>query len=326
MRTALLPRRFPVRRDVDVRADASRAEGQMSFSDAFWPDQRTLAVTVARIGGGGLDAVQGAVAFRQTLRAAIEVEPTPQAALSLCLSATRLPDVSAALMRLDVDDGTLSVGTIGNAYAQAAAGTGIPSTLEPGGIVRLTAGEVAFAEGGETGIDALMAGARFGARGGCAAAVLFKAPKRTATAATFSLPNDHAAIPGLLGEVQHFLAHGAVAEDDTAGLDVALDEILSNAIAYAFRDGTAHEILVAPTLSGDRLTIEIRDDGAPFDPLRIPAPDLSDDLDGREIGGLGMHFVRTVVDDVAYRRCEGWNVLTLGKRLSRANRLQEARS
>jgi anti-sigma regulatory factor (Ser/Thr protein kinase) len=47
----------------------------------------------------------------------------------------------------------------------------------------------------------------------------------------------------------------------------------------------------------------------------VPEPDLSADLEHRHIGGLGMHFVRSLLDSVAYKRSNGWNVLTLEKRL-----------
>lgn len=321
-----MPPPFPVRRDVAVRAAVSDARDQLSFSDAFWPEQGVLAVAAVRIAGSGVEAARAAVALRQVLRAAVEVERDPQAALALCLDAVSYEGVAAALLRLDTGSGALSTGTVGQARVTVPQ-DGKRSVLSAGDVVWLTAGDVeppGKAAGAD--LDALVAPAAANAADGCVAAVLFKAPARTTKAATFSLPNDHAAIPGLLAQVQRFLERGAVAEDDAAGVEVALDEILSNAISYAFGDGMAHEILVAPSLAGDRLTIEIRDDGAPFNPLLVPPPNLSDDIDERQIGGLGMHFVRTVMDDVEYRRCDGWNVLTLGKRLTRAPQLQETRS
>ncbi len=85
-------------------------------------------------------------------------------------------------------------------------------------------------------------------------------------------------------------------------------------ISYAFRDGARHIIDVEISFAGNCLSIEIRDDGSPFDPLKIPPPDLTSELAEREVGGLGIHFVRTVADEVGYRREEGWNILRLVKR------------
>ncbi len=78
---------------------------------------------------------------------------------------------------------------------------------------------------------------------------------------------------------------------------------------------TSDEILIEVNVEGDRLMIDIRDDGAPFDPLSIPEPDLSVELEERQIGGLGMYFVRSLLDNIEYRRSNGWNVVSLEKRL-----------
>jgi anti-sigma regulatory factor (Ser/Thr protein kinase) len=59
----------------------------------------------------------------------------------------------------------------------------------------------------------------------------------------------------------------------------------------------------------------ISDDSAPFDPLSLDTPDTTLDLDSRGIGGLGIHLIRTMMDDVAYRHSNGQNHLTMTKQL-----------
>jgi anti-sigma regulatory factor (Ser/Thr protein kinase) len=127
--------------------------------------------------------------------------------------------------------------------------------------------------------------------------------------------NDLGAIPALLGDLAKFLHQQSVDETTAPGLEVALDEILTNVVSYGYRDGHAHEVMVTLRVEKELLTIEISDDGAPFDPLTVPEPDLSADIEHRHIGGLGMHFVRTLLDRLAYKRSNGWNILTLEKRL-----------
>jgi serine/threonine-protein kinase RsbW len=61
---------------------------------------------------------------------------------------------------------------------------------------------------------------------------------------------------------------------------------------------------------------EVFDDGIAFDPLKVPPPDLTADLGSRPIGGLGVHFVKTLMDEVAYRRDGNRNVLTMRKRFA----------
>ncbi len=53
-------------------------------------------------------------------------------------------------------------------------------------------------------------------------------------------------------------------------------------------------------LDAPHLTIEFIDDGDPFDPLAAPPPDLEAPLEERDLGGLGVHIVRSLADEVRY--------------------------
>jgi anti-sigma regulatory factor (Ser/Thr protein kinase) len=64
-------------------------------------------------------------------------------------------------------------------------------------------------------------------------------------------------------------------------------------------------------LAGERLIVTITDDGVPFNPLSMAAPRTDLALEDREIGGMGIHLVRNLVDDVSYHRRIDRNVLTL---------------
>ena len=66
-------------------------------------------------------------------------------------------------------------------------------------------------------------------------------------------------------------------------------------------------------LDGSRLRFELEDDARPFDPLSARIPDLETSADRRQIGGLGIHLVRTIMDRVAYRRVGDTNRLILEK-------------
>jgi anti-sigma regulatory factor (Ser/Thr protein kinase) len=94
-------------------------------------------------------------------------------------------------------------------------------------------------------------------------------------------------------------------------VNLALEEVVINVMNYGHDDGL-HEIDIILTADEESLTIEIVDDGRPFDPLTdAPKPDVNADLEDRNIGGLGIHLVRKMMDDVRYRREEGKNHLTL---------------
>jgi anti-sigma regulatory factor (Ser/Thr protein kinase) len=97
------------------------------------------------------------------------------------------------------------------------------------------------------------------------------------------------------------------------GLLVAVEEAFVNVCSYAYPDGDG-EIELACGADGDAFVLEISDRGSPFDILSLPDPDTTLDIMDREIGGLGVYFIRRLTDDVSYRRENGQNILRLALR------------
>ncbi len=97
--------------------------------------------------------------------------------------------------------------------------------------------------------------------------------------------------------------------------NLALDELITNIVNYAYEEpDTAPDIRLILTESEDQLTIVLEDQGIPFNPFHeAPKPSLEDELDERRIGGLGIHFVTTLMDETAYERLNNTNrvILTL---------------
>ena len=96
-------------------------------------------------------------------------------------------------------------------------------------------------------------------------------------------------------------------------LNLSLDELLTNTISYGYDDGDSHRIDVAVRMEGSAIVVEISDDAKPFDPADAPQPDTGAMLEDRPIGGLGVHFVRKMMDGFRYSRSGGRNVVTLTK-------------
>lgn len=95
---------------------------------------------------------------------------------------------------------------------------------------------------------------------------------------------------------------------------LVIEELGINVVNHASVDKIP-EIEIAVTSEPDMLTIHIADDGQPFDPLSdAPPPDLTSPLEGRLPGGLGIHLVRSIMDEMTYRREQGKNHLALTKR------------
>jgi len=101
---------------------------------------------------------------------------------------------------------------------------------------------------------------------------------------------------------------------ETLDAQISADEACSNVIAYAYpgREGGIH--IVCETGDG-YFAVTVSDDGMPFNPLAIPEPDLTSDLDNRDLGGLGIHLIRSLMDEVDYERRDDKNVLVMKKKV-----------
>jgi anti-sigma regulatory factor (Ser/Thr protein kinase) len=98
-------------------------------------------------------------------------------------------------------------------------------------------------------------------------------------------------------------------------IHIVLDELLHNTIVYGFAGRKGGEVTVEVELLADRVSVTLSDDGRPFDPFGRAAPDTTLSVDERRIGGLGIHLVRQMMDEVSYQRRAGRNVVVLAKRL-----------
>jgi serine/threonine-protein kinase RsbW len=96
--------------------------------------------------------------------------------------------------------------------------------------------------------------------------------------------------------------------------DHALAEHLQNIADHA-RSPT---VTIEFSVIGETLTIRIIDHGAPFDPTQAPDPDFTVPMDRRPVGGLGVHMVRKLMDQVCYTRRDGCNELVMTKRFERS--------
>lgn len=122
-------------------------------------------------------------------------------------------------------------------------------------------------------------------------------------------------MPGVASVVERFGAEHKVPGQVINDVNVALDEVLSNIISYAYDHAERSEIVVRLACRAGEILVDIEDAGKPFDPLQAPAPDLGTTLEERKIGGLGIHFIKSLMDAVVYARVDGINRLQLRKKL-----------
>lgn len=120
-----------------------------------------------------------------------------------------------------------------------------------------------------------------------------------------SIRNAMAELKGLNAELGPFLETHHVPYRAAYAIDLAIDELVSNVIRYAYVDDETHLIDLEIVIEGGQVILRIVDDGRPFDPRTGPALDLH--AEDREAGGLGLLLVLDMVDTLKYRRTEDNN-------------------
>src|SRR5262245_20554636 len=113
--------------------------------------------------------------------------------------------------------------------------------------------------------------------------------------------------------VDDFGAQCRLSNEVIVALNVSLDEIINNIISYGYEDSGRHDIVVRIELQNSAVEVVVEDDGKPFNPLLVAPPDLT--TKPRQIGGVGLHFVRNLMDGLEYARRGDINQLRLMKKI-----------
>jgi len=101
----------------------------------------------------------------------------------------------------------------------------------------------------------------------------------------------------------------------TNAVNLSLDEIVSNIVMHGYRDKPGR-LSIDLRFNRRTVSIMIEDRGQPFDPTRAKAEPMRGSLATRRPGGLGLLFVRNLMDNITYQRAGAINRLQLVKRLS----------
>jgi serine/threonine-protein kinase RsbW len=92
-------------------------------------------------------------------------------------------------------------------------------------------------------------------------------------------------------------------------VELVVEEIVANICRYSYGDQLGSVELCCEQLDGAKLALEFVDYGQAFNILALAAPDLSADLDQRDVGGIGVPMLRALIDEASYRREDTRNVL-----------------
>ncbi|WP_168735325.1 ATP-binding protein [Pseudothauera rhizosphaerae] len=133
-----------------------------------------------------------------------------------------------------------------------------------------------------------------------------------------TLSTDLGAIPALADAFAEWAEEAGVAAGTVFQVNLALEELITNVILHGLGPGAPGRISLRVRRQDDVLEMELRDDAPPFDPFQLPPPVLTQGIEEREVGGLGVHFVRTLMDEWHYAREDGHNLVRLRKVLEAA--------
>jgi anti-sigma regulatory factor (Ser/Thr protein kinase) len=99
-------------------------------------------------------------------------------------------------------------------------------------------------------------------------------------------------------------------------MTLILEELYTNTITHGASDGRDIFIEINLGIDKNELVMTYKDNGIPFNVLELPDPDLTASIENREVGGLGVHYVKVLTDSVEYEYVEKQNVLKMKKKLS----------
>ncbi|MBF0157906.1 MAG: SpoIIE family protein phosphatase [Magnetococcales bacterium] len=123
-------------------------------------------------------------------------------------------------------------------------------------------------------------------------------------------------IPSLADQLTALGQESGVPQEALFPINLSLDEWLTNVLSYGFQAGESPAATVQLYRHADRWTAIVISGGIPYNPLEQQSPDLNASVEQRPIGGLGIHFMREMMDSVEYFWDKGYNYLILVKKLS----------
>ena len=123
-------------------------------------------------------------------------------------------------------------------------------------------------------------------------------------------------LPSMLRWIRDKLRELPITASDKNKLEVVSEEILINIIRYAYQDEIG-KIEIVWAQKKPLVHIKFKDFGIPFNPLVNEKPPIKSlSMDSKDIGGLGIFFIKNLVDKIEYRHENGENILTITKNFS----------
>ncbi|HOF04915.1 MAG TPA: ATP-binding protein [Syntrophales bacterium] len=125
------------------------------------------------------------------------------------------------------------------------------------------------------------------------------------------VPAEIASLKQAIDFVSRKIEHAGFELKRIREIELCVEEVLVNIFQYAYPGSIGNVVITCHPKKDGTFVIEIQDTGIPFNILSVDEPDIKASIDERHIGGLGIFFVRQLIDRVEYRREEDKNILSL---------------
>jgi len=124
----------------------------------------------------------------------------------------------------------------------------------------------------------------------------------------------------VISEFVNSATHRAqMSEREAWQVQLAVDEAATNIIQHAYAEVDTGVIQLKWLIEAGELQITLVDNGRPFDPTQVPAPDIHSPFEDRQAGGLGIYLMHKLMDTVAFDFDDAANTLVLRKRFAAPN-------
>lgn len=125
---------------------------------------------------------------------------------------------------------------------------------------------------------------------------------------------DASSLDIIAEDIENFCEENDVNPADAYAFNLCVDEIFTNIVHYGYKFDASKSVEIEMAKLSDKITLTMRDDAPAFNPLEgAEEPDTSASLEDREIGGLGIFFLKKNMDELSYSRDGEKNILTMSK-------------
>lgn len=134
---------------------------------------------------------------------------------------------------------------------------------------------------------------------------------------TLVIENNLECLERVFSFIDSFVIQNNLPSEAANDFNLAVEELVTNSINYGFADNNSHEIFISMEQIDNIVTVIIEDDGIEFNPFLKEKPEsLTQSLEEKSIGGLGIYFVKMIMTEYHYERLNNRNTITLRKSYS----------